>query len=103
MSLPSSQRAPDTTRIHRGEEMSLGPFRLLRQLGRGGFAPVWLAEQTYDGRKLRDVAVKLFQPPDAIAGGSVEEARWRDRIIDEAHALCRVEHPNVVRFYSLHR
>ena len=41
-------------------ERRLGPFRLLHKLGQGGFAPVWLAEEAYEGKRLRDVAVKLF-------------------------------------------
>jgi serine/threonine protein kinase len=81
----------------------LGPFVLVRPLGRGGFAPVWLADEVHDGRKLREVAIKLFRRPAAIAADTPEAARWRDAIIDEAHALCRIEHPNVVRFHALVR
>jgi serine/threonine protein kinase len=69
----------------------LGPFVLVEQLGRGGFAPVWLAREVYGAAELRTVAVKLF----AFRGGA------RARVIDEARALCRVEHPSVVRFYAL--
>ncbi|WP_437678463.1 serine/threonine-protein kinase [Sorangium sp. So ce131] len=102
MPLPASSSAP--VFLQRPEaERWIGPFRLVRQLGRGGFAPVWLAEEIYDGRKLRDAAVKLFFLPDGLAPGSREAAGWRDAILDEARALCRVEHPNVVRFYALHR
>ncbi|MGK4001065.1 AAA family ATPase [Sorangium sp. So ce1036] len=86
-----------------GAERWLGPFRLLHPLGQGGFAPVWLAEEVYEGRKLRDAAVKLFFLPDGLSPGSDDAARWRDAILDEARALCRVEHPNIVRFYALHR
>ncbi|WP_437644121.1 serine/threonine-protein kinase [Sorangium sp. So ce362] len=81
----------------------LGPFRLIRQIGRGGFAPVWLADEVYEGRKLRDAAIKLFFLPMGLSPGSADATRWRDAILDEARALCRVEHPNVVRFYALHR
>ncbi len=81
----------------------LGPFRLLRKLGQGGFAPVWLAEESYDGKRLRDVAVKLFFLPAAVGGDADEARRWRDGVIEEARALCRVEHPNVVRFCALHQ
>lgn len=74
----------------------LGPYRLVRPLGSGAFAPVWLAEEVYEERVLRLVAVKLFstQAPCAYPA---------EQIIDEARALCRVEHPCVVRFYALHR
>ncbi|MFO0760967.1 MAG: protein kinase [Byssovorax sp.] len=84
-----------------GGELRLGPFRLLRKLGQGGFAPVWLAEETYEGRRLREVAIKLFFLPAAIGDDPDDARQWRDRIVEEARALCRVEHPNVVRFYSL--
>ncbi|WP_437338554.1 serine/threonine-protein kinase [Sorangium sp. So ce394] len=81
----------------------LGPFRLLRRLGEGGFAPVWLAEETYNGRTFREVAIKLFVLPATLSGSPAEASRWREGILDEARALCRVEHPNIVRFYSLQR
>src|SRR5262245_63573951 len=103
MPAPASIRPPHAFLEREGDERGLGPFRLLRQLGRGGFAPVWLAEEIYDGRKLRDAAVKLFFLPEGLSPGSPEAAGWRDAILDEARALCRVEHPSVVRFYSLHR
>jgi WD40 repeat protein/serine/threonine protein kinase len=68
----------------------IGPFRLLEPLGKGGFAPVWRAAEVYGGVTVRLVAIKLF---------AIDEGR--ERVIDEARALCSVEHPNVVRFFSL--
>lgn len=74
------------------EERTLGPYRLVEQLGRGGFAPVWLAREVHGDKEFRTVAVKLFH---------VERAgESRDLILEEARALCQVEHPNIVRFYS---
>jgi hypothetical protein len=73
---------------------TLGPFRLVKQLGKGGFAPVWLAKEVYGDSELRTVAVKLF------AAGEATRAQ-RELIVQEARALCRVEHLNVVRFYAL--
>ncbi|MGK3987325.1 AAA family ATPase [Sorangium sp. So ce136] len=81
----------------------LGPFRLLRCLGEGGFAPVWLAEETYNGKRFREVALKLFVLPATLSGSPVDARRWRENVLEEARALCRVEHPNIVRFYSLQR
>src|SRR5690242_6759764 len=72
-------------------ERRLGPFRLVEQLGHGGFAPVWLAREVYGSTDLRTAAVKLF----ALEPGG------RRQIVEEARSLCRVEHPNVVRFYAL--
>ncbi|WP_437280608.1 AAA family ATPase [Sorangium sp. So ce375] len=99
--MPSPSSNPSGAPL--GQGARLGPFRLVRQLGSGGFAPVWLAEEVYEGRKLRDVAIKLFFVPEQLAGSPDATAAWRDTILDEAQALCRVEHPNVVRFYSFQR
>jgi hypothetical protein len=75
------------------DERKIGAFRLRQQLGQGGFAPVWLADEIAGSTTLRQAAVKLFQlAPSAEA---------RQAIIDEAERLCRLEHPNVVRFYAL--
>ncbi|WP_437745057.1 AAA family ATPase [Sorangium sp. So ce1504] len=95
--------SPNPSGAPLGQGARLGPFRLVRQLGSGGFAPVWQAEEIYEGRKLRDVAIKLFFVPEQLAGSPDATAAWRDTILDEAQALCRVEHPNVVRFYSFQR
>lgn len=80
-----------------------GPYRLHHPLGRGGFAPVYLAEEIHHGKKLRDVALKLFFLPKGIDPSSPQASEWRDGVLSEARALCRVQHPSVVRFYSVHR
>ncbi|AKT42923.1 protein kinase domain-containing protein [Chondromyces crocatus] len=84
-------------------ERRLGPFLLLEPLGRGGFAPVWLAQEVYGGTALRTAAVKLFSldpSPDSMRQSDTSTS-GRTRIVEEARALCQVEHPNVVRFYAL--
>jgi len=80
------------------EQRRLGAFHLERQLGRGGFAPVWLASEKYDGVRIRSAAVKLFAFDEADEGAS---SGHRERIIREARALCQVEHANIVRFYAI--
>ena len=66
---------------------------------------MWLAREIYGATELRTAAVKLFSlDPSAedesrISGPTSSAAR--DRIVEEARALCQVEHPNVVRFYAL--
>ncbi len=76
-------------------ERKIGPFVLVKPLGRGSFAPVWLAKEVYGDVELRAAAVKLFGVADDATG------RASDRIAEEARALCQIEHPNVVRFFSL--
>jgi len=73
-------------------ERRIGTFRLERQLGRGGFAPVWLAEEMAGATKLRLSAVKLF----ALDAGSDFA---RQAIIDEAAPLCRWGPPNFLRVH----
>ena len=90
------------------EERNLGPYQLIEPLGKGAFAPVWLAKELYGDTELRTVAIKLFAlGSDGAPSGSSKSHRSRssgpdrNRIVDEARALCRVEHPNIVRFYTL--
>src|SRR4051812_14996942 len=91
------------------DDRKLGPFFLVEPLGHGGFAPVWLAKEVYRGTEVRKAAVKLFARPlgaaakgeEALTARSRKEAALHDPVVEEARALCRVEHPNVVRFYQL--
>ena len=76
----------------RAEGDRVGPFRLVRPLGRGGMGEVWLAEQA-DGRVTRQVALKL---PWAIEAGDVRAERFsRERDI-----LAKLAHPNIARLYD---
>jgi serine/threonine protein kinase len=86
------------------EQRTIGPFRLDHQLGQGGFAPVWMAREVYGSTELRTVAIKLFAsdaPTRMTDGSSADTAPETARIIEEARAICQVEHPNVVRFFSI--
>ncbi len=67
----------------------LGRFELLRVLGRGAQATVWLA---HDPRLDREVAVKLLDP-NADAGALSE---W----LNEARAVSRLTHPNIVPVFE---
>ena len=70
----------------------IGPYRLVRQLGAGGMAEVWLAQRA-DGAYKRDVALKLPTAMDLRADISKRFARERD-------ILAGLEHPNIARFYD---
>ena len=70
----------------------VGPYRLLREIGQGGMATVWLAERA-DGLLERQVALKL---PHASWGG----APFADRMARERNILASLTHPNIARLYD---
>jgi len=68
---------------------TIGPWRLLRELGQGGMASVWLAEKA-DGTHQRQVALKL---PHRVIGSSVVAERFlRERAI-----LSTLQHPHIAQ------
>jgi len=70
----------------------VGPYELIRRLGVGGMAEVWLARRA-DGAFKREVALKL--PTKRHLRGDVER-----RFIQERDILASLEHPQIARFYD---
>ncbi|MBV8210391.1 MAG: protein kinase [Burkholderiaceae bacterium] len=71
---------------------AIGPYRLIRPLGAGGMAEVWLAERA-DGNFKREVALKLptvFRHRKDLAS----------RFTRERDILAELEHPNIARLYD---
>lgn len=66
---------------------TIGPYSLLRKLGSGGQATVWLAEDT---RLRRKVALKLLQTEHGPLSRD-KLARFRR----EAEAVSKLDHPNI--------
>ncbi len=66
----------------------LDRFHVERKLGKGGFGTVY---QAWDGRLERDVAVKVI---DA-------EGEAGKRVLTEAQAAARLNHPGIVTLYEL--
>src|SRR6266436_970303 len=70
----------------------VGPYRLVRPLGAGGMAEVWLAQRA-DGAFKREVALKLpmlSRPRKDLAS----------RFAHERDILAALEHPNIARLYD---
>jgi tetratricopeptide (TPR) repeat protein len=70
----------------------IGPYTLVRELGRGGMGVVWLARRS-DGAFAREVALKL--PHAHLLAGAVRERFDRERDI-----LAALDHPHIARFFD---
>ncbi|OXY91299.1 serine/threonine-protein kinase [Streptomyces diastatochromogenes] len=83
-----------------GRRVVDGRFELAARLGGGGMGMVWRAT---DLVLHRSVAVKEVRPPDPdLAEYDPEAARTlRERVLREARALARVDHPNVVTIHHV--
>ncbi len=73
------------------EGLRLGHFRIEKKLGAGGMGEVYLAT---DLALDRPVAIKVL--PEASVSGIA-----RDRLIREARAQARIQHPNVAHIYFI--
>ena len=77
------------TSVAGGQPARVGPYRLIRELGRGGMGTVFLAERD-DDEYHAQVAVKLVRP-----GMDTEFILARFR--RERQTLARLQHPNISR------
>ncbi len=66
---------------------TLGPYRLIRPLGRGGMGAVYLAEH---GRLRKQVAIKLLPRQFGF------DATWIGRFEREMQAVANLSHPGIV-------
>jgi eukaryotic-like serine/threonine-protein kinase len=67
----------------------IGPYRLLREIGRGGMATVYLATRD-DAEYQQQVAIKLIWP-------SADSAEVLRRFRQERQILANLNHPNIAR------
>jgi len=70
----------------------IGKYRLLAELGRGGFATVYRA---LDSQLEREVALKVLHPALLIDRAFVE------RFFREARTLARLRHPHIVTIHEM--
>lgn len=78
--LGGTQEAPPVT---------IGKYRVVSLLGRGGMATVYRAERA-DGEFEQTVALKVIQP-------TLHEAAWRERFLQERQILASLRHPNIAQ------
>ncbi|MBK6464538.1 MAG: serine/threonine protein kinase [Myxococcales bacterium] len=74
---------------------TLGKYRLLGELGRGGMATVYLAAAEGPSRFTKLVVVKQLKAELA------EEYEFREMFLDEARLAARLNHPNIVQTYEV--
>lgn len=74
---------------------SIGPYQVIRKLGEGGMAALFLARAQGHSGFERHVAVKVVHTRIA------QDPRFRGMFLDEATICARIRHPNVVSVEDL--
>ncbi len=69
----------------------IGPYKLLEQIGEGGFGTVWMAEQEQPVR--RRVALKIIKV-------GMDTKQVIARFEQERQALAMMEHPNIAKVFD---
>src|SRR6516164_4256953 len=77
----------DSTLLNR----TIGPYKLLEQIGEGGMGLVFMAEQTQPVR--RRVALKILKP-------GMDTRQIVARFEAERQALALMDHPNIAQIYD---
>lgn len=71
----------------------IGPYRILRELGRGGMGVVYLAERD-DPQFRQRIALKL------VRGDPLASPALVQRFLAEREVLASLDHPHIVRFFD---
>lgn len=79
--------SPDTPDVPTREGLAFGRYRIVRELGRGGFGIVYLAE---DGEASRLVAIKVSTPP-------ADDPQAQARFVRETYVLSTIKSQHVIR------
>jgi len=86
--IDSGRESEDDSRFPK----SIGPYSIVRVLGRGGMGIVYLAYQAKLGRT---VALKM------VLAGSHSSSTALDRFLAEAKAVAHLQHPNIVQIFEI--
>jgi serine/threonine protein kinase len=71
---------------------TISHYRIISSLGAGGMGEVFLAEDTKLDRK---VAIGVL-PPESVA-----DKHSKKRLLKEAHAIAKIDHPNICAIYEV--
>ena len=77
--------------LNEGPGTVIGPYKLLQQIGEGGFGVVYMAEQTRPVRRM--VALKIIKP-------GMDTAQVIARFESERQALALMDHPHIARVFD---
>jgi len=92
-SVPASTNEPQATAWAEGSR--IGPYRLVRRLGEGGMAEVWMAQRD-DGAFQRTVAIKLLFRNK----GSSDRDSFAQRFTRERDILASLDHPHIAALHD---
>ncbi len=90
--ITGSEQVPSSPPSQLSAAQQIGPYRVIRKIGRGGMGEVYEAQDT---RLQRRVALKL------LAFEATPGDRGRERLLREARAASALNHPNIVTIYSI--
>ena len=85
------QRTSPMEPIAEGPGTTIGPYKLLEQIGEGGFGVVFMAEQQQPVR--RKVALKIVKP-------GMDTRQVVARFEAERQALALMDHPNIAKVFD---
>jgi eukaryotic-like serine/threonine-protein kinase len=74
-------------------QFTLGPYQILRDIGKGGMGEVFLAYDTICGRK---IALKR------IRSDLANHTQIHRRFLKEAHITSQLTHPSIIPIYIIH-
>src|SRR5688500_2251982 len=88
---PALEAATATETVHERPGTVIGSYKLLEQIGEGGFGVVFMAEQTQPVR--RKVALKVLKP-------GMDTRQVVARFEAARQALALMDHPNIARVFA---